>query len=166
VTTFPKFFKTATGNQPYGWQGRLACGDRKEAQSDEGWHSRKGPCRSMQRLSRRFIETYPQIRQSVSSQYASSALPAIRQSVITEFHVPGKDPEMVRHLQKHQPTVGESDAPPEYSAATGISAPAVRKSSSPVTKSPSALPWDVLLQFLWTPPRSLIEINTAMQHHA
>lgn len=45
---YPTFFSTACGSDraPYGYQKRLACGERKEGQDESAWLSQSGPCES------------------------------------------------------------------------------------------------------------------------
>lgn len=65
-TDYSEFFETAAGKLPYGWQDRLA----------EGLKNReiKGLGVSALRLTRRLFRTYPQIRQSVITEFQNSSL--------------------------------------------------------------------------------------------
>ena len=43
---FPKFFKIATGYEPYGYQCRLACGEKRQGETEEAWLSHGTLCTS------------------------------------------------------------------------------------------------------------------------
>jgi len=105
----------------------------------------KGLGVSMLRLTRRFFELYPQIRQSAVTESSAATLLEIRQSPITEL------PASI-NPQIRQPVVGECATEQERLPAADNSAPAVRKSLP-------SLPATTLLRLSWTHLLELLRLD-------